>query len=95
MHASPRYVDSNHGRNIDALPTRVLPPGTIKMLWIQMGQTHRISQLECHRVESVISWTLHVLELSEVPDVLACIPKMEKHHQVPKSKLTRSLRRLL
>ena len=45
-----RYVEAEHGRRISTLPTRYLPPGNIKMLWLQFGGLQSgISCLECIR----------------------------------------------
>ena len=35
-----RYVESNFGQRIEHLPTRYLPPGTIRMLWYGFKTIH-------------------------------------------------------
>lgn len=32
-----RYVDTSSGESIAHLPYRVLPPGSVRMLWVQFG----------------------------------------------------------
>lgn len=31
----PRYIECNFAQKVGALPTRFLPPGTVKMIWME------------------------------------------------------------
>ncbi|CAL1167378.1 unnamed protein product [Cladocopium goreaui] len=40
-------VETNWASKVASLPTRWLPPGTIRMLYYQMGRTEEISNFSC------------------------------------------------
>lgn len=89
-----RYVDTSNADAIEHLPYRVLPPGTVKMLWVQSG-------MKCSWLDLYSLWVLPTRCLDfypamiEVCSLLETVEdQMEQSHGLCSDQRSACLRRL-
>lgn len=97
-----RYVESNMGQHVESLPTRYLPPSSIRLLYFQMNKSNISRFGFSSKSKCIFDPWIHASTYSlfhfvgtwvlEVFDILAAIHrKMEEHPSLPSSKLSSKL----